>query len=228
MESYDKQTVFYVLLGISLLLTRTPVIGKYFRVVNTMIHESGHALMTLFTSGSILKVELFSSTEGDTVTKSSSRFCQMLIALAGYPFSSAAAYFFFYLIKTENQLIVLYLLVAFSLLNLIFLVRNGYGIFWLITFSALLVLAIYFKNEFIIYAGAIFLSLIVLTDSIISAFHLFIISIAKPQNAGDAKNLKTFTGIPVVFWSLMFMVLALWVGYKSIALFFNIPSIPFL
>ncbi|HPT04353.1 MAG TPA: M50 family metallopeptidase, partial [Bacteroidales bacterium] len=91
MESYDKQTVFYVLLGISLLLTRTPVIGKYFRVVNTMIHESGHALMTLFTSGSILKVELFSSTEGDTVTKSSSRFCQMLIALAGYPFSSAAA-----------------------------------------------------------------------------------------------------------------------------------------
>ncbi|HPT04352.1 MAG TPA: hypothetical protein PLG86_04375, partial [Bacteroidales bacterium] len=59
-------------------------------------------------------------------------------------------------------------------------------------------------------------------------FHLFIISIAKPQNAGDAKNLKTFTGIPAVFWSLLFMVLALWVGYKSIALFFNIPSIPFL
>jgi len=26
----------------------------------------------------------------------------------------------------------------------------------------------------------------------------------------------------------LFMVLALWVGYKSIALFFNIPSIPFL
>ena len=46
MESYDKQTVFYVLLGISLLLTRTPVIGKYFRVVNTMSENTENHFLT--------------------------------------------------------------------------------------------------------------------------------------------------------------------------------------
>lgn len=225
MNPENKDTVFYVLLGISLILTRVPVIGIYFRIVNTMIHETGHALTALFTSGSVLRMELLSNTEGNAVTKSNSKLASTLVALMGYPASSAIALLFFYLLKTDNHITILWSLAGIAAIDLIFFVRNRFGIFWLSTFLIIMAAVLYFKNPFLQYAFSVFFSLIILTDSLISAIQLLIISILTPKKAGDAKNLKNFTKIPAMFWALLFVVFAVYMVWLSVSLFFDLPAL---
>jgi hypothetical protein len=222
MQNVNRDTVFYILLVISLILTRVPIVGIYFRVVNTMIHETGHALMALFSSGSVLRVEYFSNTEGNALTKSSGRLGSILVSLAGYPFSSAMGLLFFYLIHSGWEVVVLYIVAGLAFINLLFFVRNRYGIFWLITFLLVTGSVLYFQQEFLLFAFPVFIAMIVMVDSLLSAVHLLLISLHTPKKAGDAKNLKKFTGIPAFVWALLFMAFASYTVYLSVSLFFNL------
>ncbi|MCK9618854.1 MAG: M50 family metallopeptidase [Lentimicrobiaceae bacterium] len=222
MQNVNRDTVFYILLVISLILTRVPIVGIYFRVVNTMIHETGHALMALFSSGSVLRVEYFSNTEGNALTKSSGRLGSILVSLAGYPFSSAMGLLFFYLIHSGWEVVVLYVVAGLAFINLFFFVRNRYGIFWLITFLLVTGSVLYFQQEFLLFAFPVFIAMIVMVDSLLSAVHLLLISLHTPKKAGDAKNLKKFTGIPAFVWALLFMAFASYTVYLSVSLFFNL------
>jgi hypothetical protein len=91
----NHQILFYVLLITAILLTRIPVLGKYFRSVNTLVHEAGHAFATLLLSGEVIAVNLFADTSGTTVTKAKGKFSQALIAIAGYPVSALTGCIFF-------------------------------------------------------------------------------------------------------------------------------------
>ena len=86
-----------------------PIIGKVFRVFYTMIHELGHALMAMITSGEIISISLFADTSGNTITKSKGKFEQFLIAIAGYPIAAVLVFVFFYLIHIEKTNMVLFI-----------------------------------------------------------------------------------------------------------------------
>lgn len=77
-------------------------IGRYFSNLNTMFHEDGHALMGLIVGKGVNRIELYTNNEGVAVTAtyagSRGWLPRVIIALAGYPFSSAMAYLFFYLL----------------------------------------------------------------------------------------------------------------------------------
>jgi len=51
-----------------------------------LIHESGHALFALLSSGEVYEVELFSDRSGTATTKTNGKFSRFLVALMGYPF----------------------------------------------------------------------------------------------------------------------------------------------
>jgi len=220
MNYQDKEVYFYLLLIISIILTRIPLIGKYFRVVNTLFHESGHGIMAMITSGKILKIELFSDTSGSASTLSKNKFGQFLIALAGYPVSSIFAFVFFYLIYTGNYFFILYILAGITLINLIFFVRNAYGIFWLISFAAILFVIFYYGDDFIRFGTCVFFSSIILSDSLISSFLLIVISYRDSKKAGDATNLKNITHIPSIFWAVLFFLQAVIFAYLTISQYF--------
>ncbi len=202
------------------MITRLPVVGKFFQVVYTLVHESAHAIMALLTSGKVFRIELFSNTSGSALTQSNNKFSRFLISIAGYPLSSITAYLFFYFIHHQHYNVIIIALAALSLINLIFFVRNSYGIFWLISFILILSSIIYFGDEFIKFSVTVFFSSIILSESIFSTFILLVISYRNPQSAGDAFNLKKITYLPSIFWAIAFVGQSIFFLYKTIFNFF--------
>ena len=54
MHFSEHQLLLFGFAAAALLVSRIPVLGKFFRSTNTLIHESGHALLTLLTSGNVV------------------------------------------------------------------------------------------------------------------------------------------------------------------------------
>lgn len=215
-----QEQLFYLLIIVSLILTRIPYIGKFFRVVNTMIHECGHAFMALFLSGEVVKINLFSDTSGVTVTKVRGKIPRLLVSFAGYPFSALVAFIIFYLIKDEYYTVALVVLMLFAVISLLFFVRNFYGIFWLIMFLIAGGFIIEFDSLSILNAWMVFLASLLLTDAFVSGFILLKISIENPTGAGDAANLKKETHIPAWIWSLLFCIINGYFAYLTVSLTF--------
>jgi len=212
--------LFYFLLITALLLTRIPVLGKYFRSVNTLVHEAGHAFITLLLSGEVIAVNLFSDTSGTTVTKAKGKFPQALIAIAGYPVSALTGLLCLYLFHKGHYLYILFILTCIALIIMILSLRNTYGLFWAGTFVVLNLLVIYFNNKVLIYTMATFYSVIIFTDALISAFVLLVLSIRQPKKAGDASNLQKITKIPAVVWAILLLAFSLFISWFSVIHFF--------
>lgn len=209
--------LFYVLvLAVSLIITRIPFIGRFIRTTNTVFHELGHAIMALFTSGSILKIQLSYDTSGSIQTQSKYWLAKVLVSLAGYPFASIVAYTFWWLIRSEQYNIILIVTTVAIALSLILWVRNTYGVIWCLLSLACLFAAFYFKKEIIVEASAIIITGIITIESIVSAFVLLYITATNPKEAGDATNLKTFTYIPAFIWGLIFVGFSLLAGYLAV------------
>ena len=219
----NPQILFYILLVTALLLTRIPVLGKYFRSVNTLVHEAGHAFVTLLLSGEVIAVNLFADTSGTTVTKAKGKFSQALIALAGYPVSALTGWLCLLLLYKGYDLYILFILTSIALIIMILSLRNMYGLFWAGTFVVLNLLFIYFNNKTLIHAFATFYSVIIFTDAIISSVVLFVLSIKQPKKAGDATNLHKATKIPAVVWAILLLAFTLFISWLSVINYF--PSI---
>jgi len=219
----NPNIVFYVLLITALLLTRIPILGKYFRSVNTLVHEAGHAFATLALSGEVIAVNLFADTSGTTVTKAKGKFSQSIIALAGYPASALTGWLCLFLVHRGYYLYVLFILTSIALIIMILSLRNMYGLFWAGTFIVLNLLIIYFNNKSAIYAFSTFYSVIIFTDAIVSSFVLLVLSFRQPKKAGDATNLQKFTKIPAFIWATLLLAFTLFISWLSVINYF--PSI---
>jgi hypothetical protein len=217
---HDRQIIFYFLLFISLVLIRLPYIGIYFRIINTLIHESAHAFAGLLLTGKLSRIELFADTSGTATITSKSKFYNLLISIAGYPVSTITAYLFFRLIKYEHFDFILYVLAFLVVVNIILFVRNKYGIFWLITFAVIMFFLFYYGNSFVKYCFTVFFSCIIMMDSIVSALILLKLSFKDGKKAGDATNLRNITHIPAFFWSLFFVCLSVFFFYLTAILYF--------
>jgi hypothetical protein len=221
--SSHPQLIFYILLAIAILLSRIPVLGKYFRSINTLVHEAGHAFVTLLVSGEIIAVNLFADTSGSTVTKAKSKIAQSLISLAGYPFSTLSGCLFLFLLYKGYYLYILFILTSIALIIMILSLKNMYGLFWAGTFVVLNLLLIYFNNQTVIYIFAAFYALVIFTDAIISSFILLVLAIKQPKKAGDATNLQKTTKIPAAVWAILLLAFTLFISWLSIIHFF--PSV---
>lgn len=217
------QLVFYILLLIAVLLSRIPMAGKYFRSLNTLIHEAGHAFATLALSSEVIAVNLFADTSGTTVTKAKSKFSQAIISLAGYPFSALVSLLCLYMLASGLNLYILFTLTSITLIIMILSIKNAYGYFWTGTFILLNILLIYFNNKLLVSISATFFTLIIFTDAIISAFILLALSIKQPKKAGDATNMNKLTGLHSAFWAVFLLAITLLISYFSVVHYF--PSL---
>jgi hypothetical protein len=218
--SSNPALLFYILLVLTLFLTRIPVAGKYFRSINTLVHEAGHAFATLLLSGEVISVNLFADTSGTTVTKAKGKFSQALIALAGYPVSALTGWLFLFLLYRGFNVYILFILTSIALIIMILSLRNAYGLFWAGTFVVLNVLLLYFNHKTLINVFATFYSLIIFADALISAFVLLVLSIRQPKKAGDASNLQKITKLPAVMWAVIFFAFTLFISWISVIHYF--------
>ena len=218
MLTLTKNTEILLVISIAVALNYLPKIGRIFKGFNTLIHETGHAFMSL-----LFSVDILHTGEGVATTKSKSWFSKFFISIAGYPFSSIIAFLFAYLIFTEHYRIILYIIMSISVINIIFWVRNPYGLVWLIVTNALLFSIFYFHLSQTQYYTALFITAFVSIDAWVSSWHILYLSIKEPKKAGDSKNLQAFTFLPAFFWSLFFWAQASFFALLSVQLFYPLP-----
>jgi hypothetical protein len=202
---------------LALILTQLPIVGKYFAILNTMIHESGHSLMALITGGEVRRVSLLPNTSGFAVTGHSSWIGQVLTSLAGYVFASFFAFVFYWLVSRGQYKWMVYILMGFLLINLVFWVRNVYGLVWILTFGAGFLWLLRSGHEQVVHYVLLFFASLILVESVTSAFEIMWISLVSPGQAGDAANLARLTKvIPAPLWGITFFVQALYFALLSI------------
>lgn len=139
MNQWLKACVF--LIGAAV-LTRLIPFSDWFRMLDTMVHELGHAVVTLLASGQVLRIELHPDHSGVTYSVLASGWSQFAVSLAGYTSASLFAVAMFFGYSRQQQAAGLVLISMLALISLLLFVRSGYGRGWLILF--LLVNAAFF------------------------------------------------------------------------------------
>lgn len=210
---------------VAFLICRIPKIGVYLRCLNTLVHEVGHAVFSLLTSGSVERIELFADTSGAAYTKSKNIFGKLLVPLAGYPFASFAGFGAFWLLETDKQDWFIYILGGISIVSLALWIRNGYGIFWVITFSALLFCVWYFNLPAFSFYACYFLASVLAIESLYSSLVILYLSAENPKGSGDAVNLRKLTFVPAVVWGILFAGQAVFWSAMLIELLFGVEII---
>lgn len=197
---------FICYLVIALIVIRLPVIGKYFRLLNTLIHELGHAWMSLLTSGKVYKVQIFSDTSGVAVTGTNGWLSSVLTSLAGYVFSSVMALFYVYLIYLGKYTWIVYSLIALVIICMVLWVRNWFGFMWCTVFLGITMLIYMYGSNTLLVGYLMLVVAIHLVESVYSSVVVFWLSVKNPSNSGDAYNLYQRTYIPSFIWGLFFMI----------------------
>ncbi len=209
----------YIFIPIALILPRVPAVGKFFNIINTAIHEFGHAIVALIMQGKVHKVELMRDTSGSTVTQCPTLVGNIMVSLAGYPFAAFAGWFLCYLNEVGYQQGLILGLSILMIVMLIFWIRNWYGLIWIVLFCALNGWLLYNGNTQYINIAALFYAVVVMIEAVSSSVILLILSIKDGNAAGDASNLAKFTHIPAVIWALLFLAFSCWMGYKCVLFF---------
>jgi hypothetical protein len=205
--------LLYVLVGVAFILPKIPVIGKFFNIINTAIHELGHALMALLIDGKVHKIELWGDSSGVTVTQSKSKIGSFLIALAGYPFAAAVGGLLIFMNSVGYEKGVVAGLPLLFLIMLIFWIRNIYGIIWTLLFIAINVYLIYYDKTDWIMIAANFYAITIIIESLSSSFTILYLSLFRSDSAGDTSNLQKITHIPTLFWGVLFCSFSCFMGY---------------
>ncbi|RAP75807.1 M50 family metallopeptidase [Paenibacillus montanisoli] len=202
-------------LVLALIIIHLPFIGIFFKIVNTLIHESAHALMALALHGKVVQIQLFSDTSGVTYTLSSSHIGTVLTSLAGYIGSSLFALLLAVLCHRGKHALNLWLFAIISVVNVLLWVRNPFGILWLAAFICLLILSLWRKGKWIS-AFSIGLFVFVVAESVSSSFVILWRSLYSPTEAGDAANLAEATFLPASVWGVFFMLQACILAFISV------------
>nr|WP_256521893.1 M50 family metallopeptidase [Halobacillus sp. A5] len=204
------------------MLTQAPIFGKYFAMINTMIHETGHSLTALITGGEVRNISLFPNTSGVTMTGHASWISQLLTSLSGYVFASFMGFFFFYLIIKGHYRWMVYILLALLIINVLFWVRNLYGVFWIVTFGAGFIWLLRMGQQTLVQYVLVFIACLIMVEAVSSAFEIMLLSFFSPSQAGDAANLaRIIPFAPAPIFGVLFFAQALyfaWLAFRRVFL----------
>ncbi|TDF97038.1 M50 family metallopeptidase [Paenibacillus piri] len=211
------KTVFF-LIG-SAFLTRLIPFSSFFRNLDTMIHEFGHAVVTLALSGQVMYIELFANHSGVTYSRVMNNWSQIPISLAGYMTASLFAVFLFKMRAKGKQRFGLQVITLLAIISLVLFVRNEFGIMWLVGFIALTIVMLALMPRWLSDFYYLLLAFLTLEESVLGPISLIIYSLENPAAAGDATNLSRITAIPAIGWSVLFTLFALWCAKSAIQAF---------
>ncbi|MHA0858397.1 M50 family metallopeptidase [Paenibacillus sp. CMAA1364] len=212
------KTFFYLVLAA--VLTRLVPFSSWFRIIDTMVHELGHAVATLLLSGRVLSIELNPDHSGTTYAVLASGWGPIAVSIAGYLSASIFSVLMFYGYAHRRQGEGLILITAIALIMILLFVRNSYGIWWLSIFIVVSLL-FYFLGTGIRNTYYLLLAFLSLEESVMGPISLLLYAINKPSRAGDAASLANQTILPAWIWSLLFLVFALCCAKVSLSLFWN-------
>lgn len=202
----------------SVLLTRWVPFSDYFRNVDTLVHEFGHAAATLLTQGKVHYIHLNADHSGVTLSSMTKSWGGLPIALAGYTTASLFSVLLFYWWRTDRQREGLLLMAVLAAFSLALFVRNDYGMMWTAGFFAATVVAA-LLGRWVSRAYYLVISFLCLEESVFGPLTLWMAAVRTPGQAGDATLLAEQTGIPAPIWGFVFTAFALLCARSAIGQF---------
>jgi hypothetical protein len=221
---------------ISVLLWFIPyaeILAYPFRIFVTFIHEGGHAIAALLTGNSVSSLSVATNASGETYTTQGGLISQILISSAGYIGSMSFGALLLILIRKSvaARIVLLGSAVLIFALTLIYglfkPVLSGYG--WSgIPFTLLagtiisvgLVLIARFASAKVASFFVSFLAVQCVLNALFDLKTVFFLSspfaVARPT---DAVNMANATGIPAIFWAIIWIVLALGILWFAMRLY---------
>lgn len=207
----------FIILGA--IISYVPILGKYFRIYYTLIHELGHALMTILTKGQLHHIHLNANESGHAMAGVRGRFQTFLVAIVGYPTPLVITIILLYFIEEGKFTEILLGLIITAAISLLLWVRNAFGVVWVVLFLFTSIM-IYIQGSdlFIAVYVKVFTGILYVT-SFTNTLNIFRVSLNRPMESGDAKLLQQVTGLPVIVWGVLFL------GTGIGMIFFTLPMI---
>lgn len=206
--------MIYVLIIVSVVVTQIPFLNKYLSLINTVVHEWGHAFAALLTGGQVYKIKLNMDTSGFAQTGSKWWIGRFLTVLSGYPFSTLFPCFMIFLILNDNYVTVYWTLAIMLAITIVLWLRDLFSLIW--AGSVLLALTLLIKFDMDVKWLIFLVMSISLINSIKSAWVVFVLSIKDSRSAGDATALSQLTWIPALVWGGLFFVTSITIFCYSI------------
>lgn len=203
MENIYGLIIIFILVAV---LSYIPVIGPYFKLFNTLIHEAGHALVAILTGGKVQSISLFKNTGGLAVTSHRGLIGRVITLFAGYPTASLFSVLYIYALTEGWYRYIAMTLAVILVYNLIFWVRNIIGWIWILSVLGGLyfLYSNHYWNGFEISLTIIGLTLLI--QAFLSSWVIFSMSLKDKYQAGDASLLANTTKIPAVLWGSIFIL----------------------
>jgi len=221
---------------ISILLWFIPyaeILAYPFRIFVTFIHEGGHAIAALLTGNSVSSLSIATNSSGETYTTQGGLISQLLISSAGYIGSMAFGALLLILIRKSVAARFVLLgsaILIFGLTMIYGLFKPLYsGVAWSgIPFTLLagslisvgLILVARFASAKVASFFVSFLAVQCVLNALFDLKTVFFLSspFALPVHT-DAVNMANATGIPAIFWAVIWIVLALGILWFAMRLY---------
>ena len=204
-----------------------------FRIFVTFIHEGGHALAALLTGNSVLSLSVATNGSGLTYTTQGGLFSKVLISSGGYLGSMAFGVLLLVLIRKSvsprymllgSALYVFTMTMIFGLIKPIFSFDAWSGIpFTLLAGTVITVGLVLIARFATARAVAFFTSFLAVQCVLNALFDLktvfFLNNPFGTTVPNDAVNMAQATGIPGIFWTMIWIALALGILWFAMRLY---------
>jgi hypothetical protein len=213
--------------GLSIALWFIPfadVLSYPFRIFVTFIHEGGHALAALLTGNSVQSLSVAMNASGETYTTQGGLFSQMLVSSAGY--LGAMSFGALLLVLIRKALAARLVLAGSSVLILILTTVFGFlkpiiggswsslsGVPFTVFAGLALGVGLFAVARFASARVATFVLSMLAVQCVLNALLdlktvFFLSSPFAPTVHTDAVNMANATGVPAVFWTVIWIVAA--------------------
>ena len=204
-----------------------------FRIFVTFIHEGGHAIAALLTGNSVQSLSIATNASGETYTSQGGAISQMFVASAGY--IGSMAYGALLLVLIRKAIAARAVLIASA--GLIFALTLIYGLYkpvvsgaeWSgIPFTLLagtllavgLVIVAKLASARVATFFVCFLAVQCVLNALLDLKTVFFLSSPfGPSVPTDAVNMANATGVPAVFWAVLWIAFALGILWLAMRLY---------
>ena len=204
-----------------------------FRIFVTFIHEGGHALAALLTGNSVASLSVAPNASGETYTTHGGLISQVFISSAGYLGSMAFGALLLILIRKAVAARVVLLSCGILIFGLTMIYGLFKPIFWMTAWSGIpftLFAGLFISVGLVLIArfasarvATFFVSFLAVQCVLNALFDLktvfFLASPFAPTVQTDAVNMARVTGIPAIFWTVIWIGLALGILWFAMRLY---------
>jgi hypothetical protein len=223
--------------AISLLLWFIPYtafISYPFKIFVTFIHEGGHAIAALLTGNTVNSLSVAMNTSGETYTTKGGLISQVLISSAGYVGSMAFGALLLVLIRKSvkarvvligTAVLIFGLTLIFGLIKPVFTgVTSWSGIPFTLVAGTLITASLLLVARFASVKVASFFVSFLAVQCVLNAIYdlntiFWLSSPFAPSVHTDAVNMSNATGIPAIFWAVLWIVLALGILWLAMRMY---------